>query len=254
MRLAALYSVFNGLELLEKSIEQINPFCDFIVICYQNTSNKGEFNPKVEQFVQRFNGKKFYLLPFEPEFSVNTKENERRKHQSMLDFAKVLGASHFMFSATDHFYLHSEFEKVMNDASRYDVTFTKMFTYYKYPTWRLTPIEDYHMPFICKLYPNTDVIKSRHYPVKVDPSIQFSTCDNWKVYDQLEIMMHHYSMIRQDIEGKFRNAAASIRWKNEQVERFIREYNNYDVSKNEGVSYFQGRTIEVVCDFFNLSN
>jgi hypothetical protein len=67
-------------------------------------------------------------------------------------------------------------------------------------------------------------------------------------------MMHHYSMIRQDIEGKFRNAAASIRWKPEQVERFIREYNNYDLSNNEGISYFQGRRIEVVDDLFDLNH
>lgn len=250
MKLAALYSVFNGLELLEKSIEQIEKHVDFIVICYQTTSNKGEKRPEVSDFVQRFTGKKFYLLPFEPDLSLNTKQNERQKLQNRLDFAKVLGATHFFSIATDHFYEPEIFEKHKSIASKYDVTFTKMFTYYKYPTWQLSPPENYYMPFICRLYPETKVIRAHNYPVRVDPSIQVNTCNSYRVFDLDEIAMHHYSMIRVDIDDKFRNAAASIRWNSEQIARFKSEFENAKLG--DSISYFQSRVLIQVPNYFHL--
>ncbi len=255
MRLAALYSCFNGLELLEKSIDQIYPYVAYLILCYQTVSNKGEPNPDIESFMERFKvDSKFHILKFEPNPNVNTKDNERAKLQLRIDYAKKLGCTHFFSSAEDHFYKPDEFvlAKDKVDNSIYDVTFTSMYTYYKHPTWQLTPIEDYYMPFICKLYPDTRVQSVPNYPLRVDPSIQINTCNNWYLFNQDKIMLHHFSMFRKDMLSKFRNAAASIRWKPDAVERFIEQYNNYDIESNPGVEYFRGRKIKIVDNQFEL--
>lgn len=255
MRLAALYSCFNGLELLEGSIEQIYPHVDDIILCYQTVSNKGEENSKVEPFIRTFEGKpKFHILKFKPHGNLNTKENEKLKLQMRIDYGNIIGCSHFFSSAEDHYYKPDEFEKakqIINNYN-YDISFTAMYTYYKYATWQLDPIEDYYMPFICRLYPYTKVKQTSNYPLRVDPSIQINTCDSWYLFDQSEIMLHHYSMIRNDVASKFRNAGASMRWKPGSVERFKDQYDNYNIQDNPGVDYFGGRKIIIKEDWAGI--
>lgn len=254
MKLAACYTIFNGLELLEKSIEQIKPFVDEIIICWQKTSNKGNVSHEIEDFCHTLRGKNYKIIEFIPDLRQNTKQNERNKHQLMIDLAKKLNCTHFFISATDHFYEPDAFGNALYTTIHHDwdVTFTKMFTYYKHPTWQLTPIEDYLCPFICKLYPHTKVERVPNYPAHVDPSLQYTTCNYSYIFDQDYIMMHHFSMIRQDIKNKFKNAAASMRWKEGDIERFVSEYENYSLKENQGISYFGGRKIKEVDDYFNL--
>lgn len=253
-KVAALYTAFNGLELLEKSIEQIVDYVDVVVIAYQNVSNLGEWSHEVEPFVKGLESEKIHVLEFEPNLNRTTKQNERAKLQMRIDYARSIGCTHFFSSATDHFYNSEHFGRAVTHSiiNDYDVTFTRMFTYYKHPTWQIDPIEDYFMPFICKIHPNTKVEYQKNYPVKVDPSIMLNTCKKYHVFPIGKIMMHHFSMVRVDIENKFRNAAASIRWNDEQKERFLKEWKGYDIESNPGVSYFRGRKVKVVPNHFGL--
>lgn len=254
MRLAALITVFNGLELLDKAIENILKQVDEIIIAYQDVSNKGNLSNDVFPAVRKYIGMaKFTVVKFEPVPGINTKDNERSKHNLLLEQAKKLHCTHFLFMATDHFYLPEEFAAAKQQV-RHDVTFTAMYTYYKNVTWQLTPIEEYYMPFICKLYPETQVTKCRSafYPCRVDPALMINTCATYRILSPELIMLHHYSMIRNDIRNKFANAAASIRWKPEQVQGFIDEYENYNPEENKGITYFQGRKVKVVADYFGL--
>jgi len=137
MKLAVGYTIYNGLELLEKSIESIDQFADVIILCYQTTSNKGIKSGLVEPMMQKFKGKKFHLVKFTPDLSQNTKVNERRKLQLRIDEARKLGCTHFLPMACDHFYLSYEFKAAMEavEYMNYFVSVTKMFTYFKHPTW-----------------------------------------------------------------------------------------------------------------------
>lgn len=259
MKLAACYTVFNGLELLKQSIEQIKNHVDEIIICYQDISNKGnkcdKVHPFIMDFARNFNGKNIHILYFKPDLPGNTKENERKKHQKMLTTARILGCTHFFLAATDHFYKEKEFVFGKNTCQlhNYDVTFTKMFTYYKYPTWQITPIEAYCMPFIMKINPDTKIESKINYPVVVDPSVKVSPMNNFYVFEESDLMLHHYSMIRENIADKFKNAAASMRWTNGLAEKFENEFLNYDYELNPGIEYFQGRKIKIVEDYFKLS-
>lgn len=257
MKLAVGITVFNGLELLERCVDHYSPMVSDIIICWQRTSNKGNVSDEVEPMVRAIK-KKYYgniaLAEYFPDFTVNTKENERRKHNLMLAVAKAHSCSHFILSATDHFYHQEEFEhgKRLVESMNYDVTFTKMFTYYKKPTWQLTPIENYYAPFIIKLHKETSFEKERSYPLLVDPSLKVNTKNNWYLFKEFEIMMHHYSMVRNDVQNKFDNAAASIRWTPEQVKQYREEFDNYNLETNPGIAYFQGRKIKEVPNFFGL--
>lgn len=267
MKLAACYTVFNGTELLQKSIDQIYDHVDEIIIYFQRISNKGNYisesavidllNISVNENFRSVNNnrqKKIHLFEFNVDLSKNTKENERNKHQKMLEMARLFKCTHFFMAATDHFYLKNEFIFGKNTCQihDYDVTFTKMFTYYKDPTWQLTPIESYYMPFIMKIKNNTAIERAANYPVLVDPSVQISGVTNFYVFEECDLMLHHYSMIRENINDKFKNAAASMRWTNGLAEKFEDEFNSYDIIENPGIEYFQGRKIKIVPDHFKL--
>lgn len=252
MKLICCYTVFNGLELLEKSIEQIYNYVDEIIICTQKFSNtrlKGnEFIPK-----SIYAKEKIFFCEYEPDFKLNTKANERAKHNLLINEAKKRGATHFFLSAVDHFFLKEDFIKAKIKARNYDVTLTQMYTYFKKPTWQLDPPEDYWMPFICKLYPHTEFTPAQYNQFHTDPSVRINTRETIYGFPRHEISMYHYSAVRKDITNKFRNAAASIRWTPEIIKGFEDEFKNYDIQKNEGVKYFGGRKIKEVPDIFELA-
>lgn len=258
MKLAALYSIYNGTELLNGSIEQIENLCDEIIICYQTTSNTGNFSNESdrwieqnEQFIKDFNIK---ILFFEPDFNKKTKQNERDKHNKMLDFARNIECTHFLLSACDHYYDNNEFQKTKQFLieNPVDVSITWMYTFYKNTNWRLDPIENYGMPFICKINPETKIAQNQNYPILTDPSVQVSPVNNFYVFYPNQIMLFHFSMIRMDIDSKFDNAAASIRWSKEQIYIFKNEYKTAQVGSE--ISYFKGRKIiEMNHRFTNLT-
>lgn len=252
MRLAALFTVYDGLELLGKALEACEAHVDEIVLCYQTTSNTGQKSDKAKQFCEAFRNEKGYTVIEYKTQRTGTKENERNKHQLMIDTAKGLKCSHFYLSATDHFYLSNEFEYAKSVVSKLDpdVTFTQMYTYYKHPTWQITPIEDYYMPFITKLYPDTQIIKSVKYPVLVDPSVRVNRTDNAIIFDNKEVMLHHYSMVRNNIREKLLNSASSFKY--DVHEGYAREHDNYDLLLNPGISYFKGRKVVEVENYFNI--
>ena len=256
MKLALLYTFWTGddTEMLMRSIRHHNPFVDEIIVCCQTTSNKGEFNLTNSYLIDYNNQQSlgFNLIEFEPNLLLNTKENERIKNNLMIQEAKKRESTHFIMSAADHFYSphmmwHS---KKLIQNNEIDAIITKMRTYYKHENWILSPLEDYYMPFIHKMYPNTEISKDVRYPFLVDPSVKVNTSENIYVMNESEGIMDHYSMVRKDIKKKFRNAAASIRWTPDQVERFVNEYDNAKLGNK--IEYFGGRElIEVDNDLSN---
>lgn len=255
MKLGCIYTVFNGIELLKKSIEQIINDVDVIVIVYQETSNRGQVDGdvriKIGQAIGELNhSEKICFIHFVPNLKIDTKTNELNKHNFGLKFLKSQECTHFFLSATDHYYNKFEFRiaKQKCEAMDFDVTLTSMFTYYKHPTWQISPIEDYYMPFICKIYPQTEYIRTK-WNYLVDPSVRINTDKSMHLFSEHEIMMHHYSMIRNDIENKFNNAAASSRW-GDKAKIYLDEYNVVTIESK--LAYFGGRGLIEVENFFGI--
>lgn len=253
MKLAACYTVFDGAELLNSSILTIYPQVDLVVICFQSISNKGqEIKADDWDYIESIRGYKIIHEQYVTDLKLTPKENERRKHNQMVGVARAYGATHFLMAACDHFYKPDEFAKAKEIAGEYDSTFTAMYTYFKKPMWQLDPIENYFMPFICKLYPHTRIERVKPFPLLVDPSVQMNTIGKWYQFRPDEIMLHHYSMVRKDVHRKFLNAASP--WKPQQVEEFTKEVNEYNINENPGVKYFHGTKLKVVPDYFGINH
>jgi hypothetical protein len=258
MKLAALYLVYNGLELLEGSIDQIYSETDVIILGWQSVSHYGERSSEVEPFVNKLKKKykKVVLFEFKPrpnpkKSSNFAKQEERRKINQMIKVAQGLSCTHFFISATDHYYNSSQFVNAKEKAKQYDVTASKMYTYFKKPEWRLNPIETYYMPFICKLRVNQTYSADTHgkWNVYVDPALCILPNDSFYEFKEDELMMHHYSFVRNDVQNKLRNAAARRNFNNK-IDDIIKEYEAFDGTGK--VPYYINHTIEVVDNFFDI--
>lgn len=247
MKLTLCYTMFNGFEQLIKSINAMRDHVDQIIVCYQLISNTGNRSETAiyEMKQLRDDYPDIIITMFFPVLSVSTKQNERMKHNLMIQTAKKYGATHFILSACDHIYTPEHINHAKNQMieSDYDVCLTKMYTYYKQENWYMWPLENYYMPFIHKMHENTEISNTVRYPVVVDPSVRVNTSSKIIVFEPNECVLHHYSMVRIDIENKFKNAAASIRWKPEQIKTFIHEF--YHAKVGDSITYFQN---SVICE------
>jgi len=256
MKLGILYTTWTGddMQMLKDSIEQHLPFVDGVLVFMENKSLHNEFidfsekhridyhlsNSKVQLFKTHCFGN----------YEANTKLFERNKHNQMIQEAKKQGFTHFILAAGDHFYSKETFEAGKEVAENVDVSFTKMVTYYRTSDLAVWPLEDYYMPFINKMYSNTEISTAVKYPVTVDPSVKVNTSYSFVVFEPEQAILHHYSMVRKNILRKFRNAASSIRWTKEQKETFINEYNNAQIG--DKISYFQGRELKKASEVLEL--
>ena len=239
MKLAACYTVYNGIELLEDAINSIKNNVDKIIICYQTISNHGE---ESNDFIKwKNNNKNYTYIEFKPNLNNFTKQNEADKHEILRLRAKDLGCTHWFLSATDHLYKHDEVENVKNKVieNKYVTTFTKMKTFFKENYYCLEPLENYYMPFICDV---KMPIKYRGWaPVKVDAAIKFNSQNKYKVFSEDEILMYHYSYVRYDIENKLINAAARRNWK-DKIPLILDQFRNF----KEGDKFFIYHKYDIV--------
>ncbi len=242
MKLAAIYSVYNGLELLEGSIKQIESEVDEVIIVYQTTSNHGETSQL------DFEGIKATFDFYEPKITYNPKFNERRKHLQGVKKAASLGCTHYILMATDHYYKTEEFRwaKDIIEEGDFSASATKMYTYVK-NNLRLDPIEEYYCPFISKITP--DIRFGTSYPVYVDPALAMTPNAPFRELSQEEIMMHHYSWVRKDIKSKINNAASKQNWEGKDM------YKSYKKVKLGGnFDYYPDKTIIKAGNFFQIPN
>jgi hypothetical protein len=250
MKLAAIYTVYNGTDLLLGSIKQALPFVDIVILACQTTSNTGNESNEVNQWIDKnadfLADNEIVLIDFEPNLSISTKQNERDKLQKAINLSLEMECTHYVLLACDHYYKPAEFKaaKEFVQEHNFDVTLSMMYTFYKFDNWRVNPIESYAMPFICRITPETKVTVNKAYPILTDPSVQIAPAETFHVFGN-ELMLYHFSMIRVDIREKFANAAASIRWNKEDVKRFVSEFENAHLGSE--ISYFQGRKL-VECE------
>lgn len=220
IRLAAIYNVFDADYFLPHSIAQIRKQVDEVIVVYQNVSNFGEYyEPSIPNDVVKY--------CYAPNLSQSPTWNETRKRNIGLNVAMDLGCTHFISMDCDEFYDTDEFGEYKDRAIEFDSSACQMYTYYKYPSIRLSPIENYYVPFISRIYPSTK-LGGVGYPVRVDPTRSVSTCKQFYLIDKP--VMHHMSWVREDIGQKLRNSSASVRWRN-RIEQFVTEFEQFDTTR-----------------------
>jgi hypothetical protein len=255
--LGVAYNVFDGEELLGGSIKTIRRFADYVVVIAQEVSNFGKTNNNLREQLSKLKNEGLIdqIHWYEPEFEYNEDgsikisngiENEQKKRQIGLDLCKVYGCRVFSSMDADEFYDDAQYEYALKDFidGGYNSSFCQMQTYYKKPTWKLSPPETYHVPLFYKIGCDTKFTFEfiPPYPVTIDPSRRIKAGYS-RIFERNEIEMHHFSYLREDIESKIRNSSAQF--SREEQDKVIEHYNN--ISKiEEGALFLNNQTFDLI--------
>jgi len=266
MKLAAIYNVWDGDELLPYSIASILEYVDVIIIIWQEHSNYGEYYypevgqsnlnfdafhrkiagiAKKEKPVQLITSVKYIYQEYKP-VSNSGASNETSKRNIGLDIAKEEECTHFLFMDCDESY--QDFGKAKKEFidSDADGSVCELFTYWVNPTYQLEPKEDYFVPFIHKLRKNT-LAGMQEYPWWCDPTRRVNEQNVVKIAS----CMHHFSYVRNDIERKLRNSSAKI---NIEKSTYLEDYKDLKRTLAPSGHYIpcMKRNIKIVDNIFNI--
>jgi hypothetical protein len=238
MRLAAIYNVWDGEELLKGSIDQIKGLVDEIIIVWQDVSNFGEkYTPEFDEEIQE----ESIFIKYHPNLSLSGFNNEKAKRQAGIERAKELGCTHFILLDCDEYYKPEDFKAAKELIEEHDIegSVVRLITYYKNKNWRLEGMEDYFVPFIHKLQ-NDTVCGYNNYPYWADPT---RTINSKMVHElpQAICVMHHLSWVRNNIERKLNNSSAKVNF-SDKIPKFIEEFETAKLG--DVVSYYGKRLIE----------
>lgn len=221
IRLAGIWTVFDSLELLRGSVDQIKDHLDEVIICYQDRGNFGSIDIGVRSYIESIlAGIDYKIIKFDPDTGAGSHPNQKAKLTMALKYARSIGCTHYLYSATDEYYDHKKFVA----AKQYIVKFKIMtsacsiYTYFKYPTEQLFPMENYYVPFICYI-PKEIKFHRAEYPVRVDPSRCVTPAFKFRSFPIEELAMHHFSWVRENIRSKFLNHSMKIRYNTNDLER-----------------------------------
>lgn len=247
MKLGIIYNIFDGEELIGASIDCLFDHVDLIIIVYQTISNFGEeYNPLLN--ISELHGGKIEFLRYDPDLSLGAMTNERIKRNIGLEFAKVNHCTHFLHIDTDEFYDDFKSCKEIYRRSRHSGSVCRMHTYFKKPTLRFDRPEDYFVPFIHELRPDT-ITGNSSYKFWCDPTRTVNEQD----VVELPIFMHHFSWCRKDIMRKMRNSSANMTdnrvLKNNLI---LEDYNSPELKEGFFVRNWNRHLVEVD-DKFGLS-
>jgi hypothetical protein len=239
-KLAGIWNVWDGDELLKRSIELIKPHLDLVIVIYQNTSNSGEFyNPTLPH--ELIDVSDFYM----PSLTQTGQWNETIKRNIGLQIAKIYKCTHFIQMDCDEMYFPEDFKKAKDFVYEIDLdaSYCGLKTYYKYPTKQIVPDENYFVPFIHKIYPETKMCFDKNYPAFADPTRRTNTYE--KHSELFFLKMHHYSFVRRDINRKLRNSSSS--------QAFENQYHIWESFESTGemIHFKNYKTIDVD-NYFNL--
>ncbi|MDX2000953.1 MAG: hypothetical protein SFW35_00845 [Chitinophagales bacterium] len=216
MKLAAIYNTFDGEELLEGSLKQIYPHCDEVIIVWQERSNIGQDHPLLSAFLLGLQSRypKVCLLKYYPDLTLAAAYNELRKRTWGVERAKQLQCSHYLFIDNDEYYEPEAFALAKNRIAQqcFDATACRLYTYYHSPIYRLSPLENYWVPFICKIKEGQRF--GQGFPVYADPTRGTLPVAHFYAFTEEELVMHHFSYVRKDIRAKLENSSARVNFKN----------------------------------------
>lgn len=202
MKLAAIYNVWDGVELLYGSMKCLKDDVDVFILVWQDISNFGEHYNPINYFNIPDFGCEVLLVKYEPTGHFGT-INEVLKRNLGLQYAKQEGCTHFLHMDCDEYYEDFGAMKQQFLASGAKGSVCKILTYFKKPTLRLEAHDNYYVPWIHELKTDT-VAGVQGYPYYTDPTRRINTND----VICMDAPMHHYSWVRKDIERKARNSSA----------------------------------------------
>lgn len=234
MKLGVSYIVFDGVELLEKSIIQIRDFVDYLQVIYQDTSWFGTKIAEEEiNLLKKLKNsnlidelylfKNFEVLRNKEDLSLKaSKCYERKKRQLGLDSCLRQNCTHYLCMDVDEFYITKEFKKakekiIENDYSQTAVSFIN---YVNLPTIH-RGFDKKNVPFICKI--NNKTKMTDNFFVKCDKTRGISGGSNFEkkyLFNKKEIFMHHMETVRKNLFLKYESTTRKV-FKREKTELLV---------------------------------
>lgn len=215
-KLGISYSVWDGEELLEQSIKQIRETADYINVVWQKLSWYGKpCNENLEETLLRLKdaGLIDELIFFEPDLSINPSYNEINKRNVGLYAARRAGCTHFMTMDTDEFYDPKQFRDAWTDIINRNLSHTCCnIVSYVTPTVRCRDYEDFFVSFINKIDGREKFTFDAFLnfcPCLVDPTRKIKLHKNSRFCFLGNIVMHHMTHVRKDINKKVANSTIS---------------------------------------------
>lgn len=241
------YSLFDGEELLEKSVESIRPQVDYVNVVWQDVSWRGApGNKEVLPLLQRLKneGKIDEIIKFTPDLNVKASKNEERKRNIGLKAAKRFGCDYFMTMDCDEFYLEDEVREAKKFILKHGIThsFCGFINYGPLPTDRFIEPSFYAVQFFSKInnksYLGVEKGRNKKRIAEVDLTRELSDYAGAKYYFLTRIRMHHMWLVRKDLYKKFMNAS-SVDFKYASMEKVEK------VIKNAGERVFVPNVFDI---------
>jgi hypothetical protein len=241
MKLAAIYNVWDGVELLHGSMLSVARGVDLFIIVYQDVSNFGEkYDPMPDMDLSGFNVK---LVKYTPR-TQGGHTNEIKKRNLGIQIAKQEGCTHFLHMDVDEYYQDFVDAKLTFIDRGASGSVCGIRSYFKSPELMFNTYESYYVPFIHNLSPGVQS-GARKYPFRVDPTRKVT---KQKRVVELPHVMHHFSWVRKDIQRKIRNSSAR---NNMRMQAIMNAYNSPEVGDRYYVEPFE-RFLVKTDNHFNI--
>lgn len=248
MRLGVAYNIFDGEELLGYSLKNMRELTDYIVLVYQEQSNFGKWNRNLSPLLLQYQKEGLIdrCYKYTPTFQydsnkniINTNglNNEIEKRNIGLQLCKENKCTHFLNLDCDELYDPTQFQDAKKEIDEvgYDTSFCRMVTYYKQADIMVYPHEDYYAPFIYRIKSNTKFSFDHWnnlYPCKIDPTRRISAGYS-RIYDEQELMMHHFAYVRKNMESKITNTSSQVSY--EEKCKVLKHWKNFKDIKDDGL-------------------
>lgn len=243
MKLAAIYNVWDGVELLNGSMKSVADGVDLFIVVFQKKSNFGEqWDPTPHMNFDPTHN--VIMVEYNPTVGGSPGMHERNKRNIGLDIARENGCSHFLHMDCDEYYLNFKAMKKAFLESGKAGSACKIYTYFKKPTLRLMNHDNYFVPFIHKLDENT-ISGGHNYPHYVDPTRKINVSGNVPIIGD----MHHFSWIRNDINRKIRNSTARV---NIEKSNLLKDYLDPGTTAGTELKDYQNQKLIRVHDYFGI--
>jgi len=216
-KLGISYNAFDGVELIEDSINHIKEFVSYISVIFQTESYWGEKLSQeeidiVEDLKERNVIDKLVYYNDNTQSKVVTQTNKRNLGRTL---AKENGCTHFMSMDCDEFYTKDDFKRMVehHENNPLDVSYMPIKDYYKDSKY-LIKGNDYKKPggmYVSGIFPiDTEITFAFPLNLKVDPTRKpgISDTNKIKVWGLTEVVLHHMCYVRADIYKKVYNACA----------------------------------------------
>jgi hypothetical protein len=246
MRLVAIFHCWHDWYLLRYAVDNIRQLVDGVIIIGSTKSNYGEYCA----IPKEWHNSELHVR--EPRYHIPL-HSETDKRNYGLDVARREGYTHFITLDSDELYKQEDFlkakERFKENPNLIGIV-CPLVVYFKSPT--LSAGRDVTLvPHIHRLTSDIKHEFNRDYPfawskgqIQIDPSRSLNI--NYGV-EYMDIEMHHYSYVRQDLEVKIRNSTAR-----KNIERStIRE--DYANARPGYYCKFYKKVLTEVPNYFNIT-